>query len=109
MEKVIITRTFSKLFALAGYRFGYMFADPQIIKLTEKMLPEDRVNIAGAMSAIESINDQDLINHSLNSINKSREMMQKALNELNLAYIPSTTNFIFHYVEKKILNFIAKK
>lgn len=97
-RNVVITRTFSKLFALPAYRVGYCFADPAVVALAEGMMPEANLNLAGGVAALASLNDEAFIQNTLCAINTSRQILTDVLDELELAYAPSNTNFVFHSV-----------
>ncbi|EJD6041120.1 histidinol-phosphate aminotransferase family protein [Providencia rettgeri] len=97
-NNLIVTRTFSKIFALAGLRIGYGVASPATIAAVDEFLSIDNTNAAGAVAAIASLKDKPFIAHSLKSNNTSRMIVEKAFNELGLEYAPSQANFIFHKV-----------
>ena len=98
-NNLIVTRTFSKIFALAGLRVGYGIASPDVIATVDEFVSIDNTNTAGAIAAIASLNDKPFIAYSLKSNNLSRKIVEKALDELNLEYAPSQANFIFHKVK----------
>ncbi|MEX0424402.1 aminotransferase class I/II-fold pyridoxal phosphate-dependent enzyme [Providencia rettgeri] len=98
-NNLIVTRTFSKIFALAGLRVGYGVATPEIIAAVDAFLSIDNTNTAGAVAAIASLKDKSFIQYSLKSNNISRKIVEKALNEIGLEYAPSQANFIFHKVK----------
>ncbi|ENU1225138.1 MULTISPECIES: pyridoxal phosphate-dependent aminotransferase [Providencia] len=98
-NNLIVTRTFSKIFALAGLRVGYGVATPDVIAAVDEFLSIDNTNTAGAVAAIASLKDKPFIEYSLKSNNTSRKIVEKALNEIGLEYAPSQANFIFHKVK----------
>ncbi|WP_272677874.1 pyridoxal phosphate-dependent aminotransferase [Providencia sp. PROV019] len=98
-NNLIVTRTFSKIFALAGLRVGYGVATPEVIAAVDAFLSIDNTNTAGAVAAIASLKDKSFIQYSLKSNNISRKIVEKALNEIGLEYAPSQANFIFHKVK----------
>ncbi|BBU96130.1 aminotransferase class I/II-fold pyridoxal phosphate-dependent enzyme [Providencia rettgeri] len=98
-NNLIVTRTFSKIFALAGLRVGYGVATPEIITAVDTFLSIDNTNTAGAVAAIASLKDKSFIQYSLKSNDISRKIVEKALNEIGLEYAPSQANFIFHKVK----------
>ncbi|MGG4662905.1 pyridoxal phosphate-dependent aminotransferase [Providencia vermicola] len=98
-KNLIVTRTFSKIFALAGLRVGYGVAIPKVIAAVDEFLSIDNTNTAGAVAALASLKDKTFIAHSLKSNNLSRKIVETALNELGLEYAPSQANFIFHKVK----------
>lgn len=98
-SNIIVTRTFSKIFALAGLRIGYGIAIPAVTEKINNFNSIDNTNIAGAVSALASLNDKPFIDYSRHSTDVAREIVVAALNELNLPYAPSQANFIFHKVD----------
>lgn len=98
-KNLIVTRTFSKIYALAGLRVGYGIATPEIIEAVDEFISIDNTNTAGAVAAIASLKDKKFLEYSLKSNNLSRKIVETALNELGLEYAPSQANFIFHKVK----------
>ncbi|EMD1715901.1 histidinol-phosphate transaminase [Providencia stuartii] len=98
-NNLVVTRTFSKIFALAGLRVGYGIATPEVIAAIDAFLPLDNTNTAGAVAALASLQDKSFIAYSLKSNNLSRKIVETALDELGITYAPSQANFIFHKVK----------
>ena len=98
-NNLIVTRTFSKIFALAGLRVGYGVASPEVITTVDEFVSIDNTNTAGAVAAIASLKDNQFIAYSLKSNNLSRKIVTNALDKLGLEYAPSQANFIFHKVK----------
>ena len=98
-KNLIVTRTFSKIYALAGLRVGYGLANPEVIGAVDEFISIDNTNTAGAVAAIASLKDKKFLEYSLKSNNLSRKIVETALNELGLEYAPSQANFIFHKVK----------
>lgn len=100
-KNVIVTRTLSKSYALAGLRFGWMIAQPDIIDQVNKVRDSyncDALSIAGATSAI--LDDQWLQNNRA-QILATRESMAKQLGQLGFQVTPSHANFLWcNHVEK---------
>ena len=101
-KNVAVTRTFSKFYALAGYRVGYMLADPDVVLEVEKFMSIDNTNIVGAVAATASLQDQTFAQLSLQSNAESRRIVQNALKELGLKFVPSNGNFVFHEIKGNI-------
>jgi len=93
---VAISRTFSKIYGLAGQRVGYMIGQPDVINgIKSNGAGEASLSMAGVSAAIASYQDKDFMNFSRTKINEAKEMVQQALTSNGLSYIPSETNFIF--------------
>ena len=96
---IVVTRTFSKIYAMAGLRVGYGLTDEKTAKLLNDFVSIDNTNTAGAAAAQASLNDTLFFEKSLQSTNLSRKIVTDALDELGLKYLPSQANFIFHEIK----------
>jgi histidinol-phosphate aminotransferase len=94
-EKVMVSRTLSKSYALAGLRFGYLVAQPQMIRELVKVKDSyncDALAIAGACAAIE---DQAWFAETRAAILATRMHLQSALQERGFNCVDSQANFIW--------------
>ncbi|MBG2876825.1 aminotransferase class I/II-fold pyridoxal phosphate-dependent enzyme [Proteus alimentorum] len=98
-KNLIVARTFSKIYALAGLRVGYGIAAPEVISDIDVFVSIDNTNTAGAVAALASLKDLAFVEYSRKSIDVSRQMVVDVLKELNIEYAPSHANFIFHKVK----------
>lgn len=91
---VIVARTFSKVYGLAGIRIGYLVARPDIIQRIGKsvMAGPNILAVAAAKAALE---DTDFYKFSLEKNLECKKMITKTLDELGLDYVPSACNFVF--------------
>jgi histidinol-phosphate aminotransferase len=93
---VIVARTFSKLFGLAGMRVGYMVASPETTELVKRFgLGNYAMNQAGIAGAIASLTDEDFLNYSKSKIVEARDMINQATKQNGLKPLPSQTSFVF--------------
>lgn len=93
-ENLIVLRTFSKAFSLAGIRLGYMFAQNEIIKQINKIKPPYNVNSISQGIGIKAIDEFEKMENSVSFVKKERGRIFKALNEYGFNPIESKTNFI---------------
>ncbi len=103
-ENVIVSRTFSKVYGLAGLRIGYLIAKPEIASEIRK----NRVaytNIIAVKAAEEAMKDQEFYQFSLKKVKEGRDLMYSAMDDLSLEYIRSNTNFIFFKTGRDIKTF----
>ncbi len=91
---LIITRTFSKIYGLAGLRLGYALAHPSIIDLLQRVQLPFTVNQAALTAAHAALDDSDFINLSLQTNAEGMQQMSKGLNQLGFDYLPSSCNFL---------------
>ncbi|KGA60195.1 MULTISPECIES: pyridoxal phosphate-dependent aminotransferase [Proteus] len=98
-KNLIVARTFSKIYALAGLRVGYGVAVPDVVADVDVFVSIDNTNTAGAVAALASLKDKAYVEYSRKSIDVSRQMVVDVLKELDIEYAPSHANFIFHKVK----------
>jgi len=92
---VAISRTFSKIYGLAGQRVGYMIGQPDVInEIRFNGTGEASLSMAGVSAAIASYEDKDFMNYSREKINQAKEIVENGLQSNGLSYLPSETNFI---------------
>ncbi len=94
-EKIIVTRSLSKAYALAGLRFGYLVAQPQLIEQLLKVKDSyncDALSIAGATAAID---DQTWVRETRRKIINTRSRMTDQLGQMGFSVQPSQANFVW--------------
>ena len=92
-ENILVTRTFSKIFGMAGMRVGYGMARPDIIENTFKYIMA-WPNGVGLTAAITATSIKTLLS-SPRKVREGRAMVQKTLADVGLTPVPSQTNFVF--------------
>lgn len=93
---VIVARTFSKIYGLAGLRVGYLIAQPERIAEMERYgIGWYGLNQAGLAAAIASYEDQSFMDFSRNKVREARQMVSATVKEHGLTALPSVTNFMF--------------
>lgn len=94
-KRMIVTRTLSKSYSLAGLRFGFSIADPELTSGMQKVKDSyncDAIAIAAATAAIE---DQDWMLQNRDRIIATRSRLAGELATLNFTVHPSQTNFLW--------------
>jgi histidinol-phosphate aminotransferase len=92
---LIVVRTFSKIYALAGARVGYGIGPSELIRAINSTRPPFNVNGAAQMGALASLDDFEHVK-AVRSINEQgKEILYSTFEELGLDYLPSDTNFVF--------------
>ena len=94
-ENLIITRTFSKVYGLAGMRIGWCYTSKKIASILNKIKPPFNVNKMALSMASEALKDKKHLQRNILVNNKNRTWFQKELKKLHLKSIPSSTNFAF--------------
>ncbi|MBO3696979.1 histidinol-phosphate transaminase [Roseivirga sp. E12] len=93
-ENVIVSRTFSKVYGLAGLRIGYLIAKPELAnKIRDNVVAY--TNVLALKAAASAMQDKEFYQFSLRKVNECKQIMYAAMDELKLEYIKSNTNFIF--------------
>ncbi len=94
-ENVMVSRTLSKSYALAGLRFGFLVAQPHMIDQFQKVKDSyncDALSIAGATAAID---DQVWLTENRRKVIGTRQRLTTAMQELGFDVIPSQANFVW--------------
>ncbi len=91
----VITRTFSKFYALAGLRFGMAIAEPKLIRELAKVKDSYNCDVLALAAATATIEDQEYYSDIRSRILATRGRMAVALTELGFAVTPSQTNFLW--------------
>ena len=92
---VIVTRTFSKGYALAGIRFGFAVADPALIRELVKVKDSYNCDVLSLAAATAAIEDQDYYRGVWAKVVASRERMRRELAGLGFDVTPSRANFLW--------------
>jgi histidinol-phosphate aminotransferase len=92
---VIVVRTFSKIYGLAGLRLGYAVSSKEVsLKLSLTQLQRG-VNIVAARAAAAALDDSDYVRHTSKRNNDDRQEFYNQTNARMLRQIDSHTNFVF--------------
>lgn len=92
---VIVTRTFSKAYSLAGVRVGYAIADPEIIAAVDRCLIPFNVNGPAQAAALAALEARDQIRGRVAALVAERERVTAALRERGWTIPDSQANFVF--------------
>ena len=91
---LVVTRTFSKAYALAGLRVGFAVADEGLIAVMERVRESFNVNALGLVAAEAALGDVDHLNASIAGNSAQREALADALRARGMKVAPSQTNFL---------------
>ena len=92
---IIISRTLSKSYSLAGLRLGWAMASKEIISGMMKVKDSYNVNTLSQMLAIEALKDYTYLNSTVKKIKATRTFLTQELTSLGYNVLPSQTNFLF--------------
>ncbi len=105
-RNIIVSKTFSKVYGLAGLRIGYLIAKPEIATRLKKSVMA-MTNILAIAAAKEALLDDDFYKFSILKNMECKDIIYNTLNDLNLPYVPSHTNFVFFKSGRPINGLIA--
>ncbi|MCS7243950.1 MAG: histidinol-phosphate transaminase [Candidatus Calescibacterium sp.] len=101
-ENLIVLRTFSKVFSLAGLRIGVAFSNPYIIKAINNVRLPFNVNYLAQRAVIYSLQNYKSLLKSIKRVVKEKYYIYQRLNEMGIEFIPTFANFIAIKVEDHI-------
>ena len=99
-NNVIILRTFSKAYGLAGLRIGYGIAQSEIIGFLNRTRPPFNVNLLAQEAAIAALDDSEHINKSVELNRQGKEFLYYEFNKMGIDYVKTYSNFILFDVKK---------
>ena len=91
---VVVGRTFSKAFGLAGLRIGCIVGAPQTMDAVRRAVPVYSVNVAAAVAVIAALGDLDYLHGYLRQVDESKQLLYAACDRLGLGYVKSHSNFV---------------
>jgi histidinol-phosphate aminotransferase len=94
MQNLLVMRTFSKIYGLAGLRIGYGIGCPQLIGLLEKSRQPFNVNAMAQAGALAALEDIDHLNATRKTNAEGLKFLEQGFIRLGLQYVPSHANFI---------------
>ena len=93
-DNVIVLRTFSKSFSLAGLRIGLAFASKDLVAGMMKVKDSYNLNRLSATAATAALRDLPWMSRNVRRIQRSRALLSAALERLGFQVYPSQTNFV---------------
>ncbi len=93
-NNLLILRSMTKDFALAGLRLGYGIARREIISILRNIFPPWNVNAMAQEAGLYAIKSDSYLENSLHEIRKVKAYLIEGLNDLGLVLVPSKANFL---------------
>ena len=106
-SNLIVARTFSKIYGMAGLRCGYCVAQPEAMQRLRPHQTWDSVNIMAITAAIASLEDADQVTNGQRLNRETKKFVTDELGSLGYASIPSQANFIMVNVKREARPIIA--
>mgnify|MGYP001818198365 CR=1 FL=1 len=94
-DNIVVTRTFSKSYALAGMRLGLAIARPEVIAALDKIRDHYNIDRLAQSAATAALKDQVYFQKSLEKIKQTRSWFIADLEKLNYTVLPSQGNYVF--------------
>lgn len=91
---LLLMRTFSKIFGLAGLRIGYGIGDPEMIKTVEKIRQPFNSNAVAQAGALAALDDNDHLARTRSNNEAGLRFLNTEFQRLGLEYVPSSANFV---------------
>ncbi len=109
---IIVARTFSKIYGLAGLRIGYGIASPEVIGYMERVREPFNTNLLAQVAAEAALDDKVFLNKTLAHVAREKAFLYSRFKKMGLEYADSATNFIVVDTKKDckaIFNALLKK
>lgn len=107
-ENLIVARTFSKIYGMAGMRVGYGIAAPTTAKDVRKFSAGFNLSAAGTAAALASLDDSAFFAKSRQSNLDAKRILLKKLDDLGLQHIESNTNFVLHRINSNLSDYASR-
>ncbi|MGH8282842.1 MAG: histidinol-phosphate transaminase [Gammaproteobacteria bacterium] len=91
---LVVTRTFSKIYGLAGLRVGYSLSHPRVAALLNRVRQPFNVNNLAQIAAVAALDDRDHVHRSMENNKHGMRQLQEGFRALGLNWIPSIANFL---------------
>ena len=91
---LLVTRTFSKAYGLAGLRVGYAVGQPSVIAALEAVREPFNVNGLAQAAALAALDDKAFLAKTVRAVQQGMRFVTQSLDKLQLAYVPSAANFL---------------
>lgn len=93
-KNLLLMRTFSKIYGLAGLRIGYGIGNAELVSALEKIRQPFNVNLLSQVAALAALDDDAHVRKTRENNFHGLAFFEKAFREMNLEYVPSSANFI---------------
>ena len=110
-KNLILMRTFSKIYGLAGLRIGYGIANAELVSALEKIRQPFNINLLAQTAALAALDDEEHVSKTRANNFGGLQFFEKAFRELKLEFVPSFANFILLRVDegKRVFDSMQKQ
>lgn len=99
-ERLIVTRTFSKIYGLSGMRVGFGVGPARLMNYLNRLRPPFNVGLMSQEAAVAALSDHEHVARSRHHNTTERERLTQALGALGLAVTPSQANFVLVHFDR---------
>ena len=103
-SNLVILRTFSKAYGLAGFRVGYAMGSPELIEILHKVRPPFNVNSLALVAAELALDCSDFLSKTITNNSQQREWLYAEINQMGLTVIDSQANFLCILVNRPAMD-----
>jgi histidinol-phosphate aminotransferase len=93
-RRVIVLRTFSKIYGLAGLRIGYGITTPELIEWLFRVTPPFNTGALAQRAAMTALDDEDYVEKTVRINNEGKGYLADEFRKLGISFVPSLTNFM---------------
>lgn len=102
-RNLVVSRSFSKAYGLAGLRVGYGVSQPALTNLMARVRQPFNVNALAQAAAIAALHDDEFLRQSEAVNTAGKQQLENGFKELGLQYVPSYANFVLVHMGPKAL------
>ena len=104
---LMVARTFSKIYGMAGLRCGYCIARPELVQRMRSQQTQDSVNIMALVAALASLKDTEQVEQGRRRNGEVKKFVYAELDKLGFKWIPSHANFLMIDLRRPVKPTIA--
>lgn len=93
-RRIIVLRTFSKIYGLAGLRIGYGLSSEDVVEILNRVRQPFNTNSLAQAGALAALDDDEHVRRTLEINRKGLEMLNRGFQDLDLDFVPSFANFV---------------
>ncbi len=108
-EKIMVSRSFSKSYALAGLRFGYLVAQPHLIEQFVKMKDSYNCNALSIAAATAALGDRAWLAENREKIRATRRRLVAEMRKLGFVTMDSQSNFVWNSRKDRPIRFFYEE
>jgi len=94
-RQIVVTRTLSKSYSLAGIRMGFALADPALVAEMRKVKDSYNCNTLSLVAAVAAVEDRDWMQRNIARVRATRSRLSSELQALGFRVVPSEANFVW--------------